>query len=122
MELNGGSRGARLARLKIWQISCVAGALSATSLAAIHQVAVSGLSFATPNARVADAFSAIPLNMTAVLADLRAELPEVETKIRYKSIGQRDCCGRIQRRRGGCAILRCDRFAAASANAGDCET
>ena len=80
MELNGGSRGARLARLKIWQISCVAGALSATSLAAIHQVAVSGLSFATPNARVADAFSAIPLNMTAVLADLRAELPEVETK------------------------------------------
>ena len=79
MELNGGSRGARLARLKIWQISCVAGALSATSLAAVHQVAVSGLSFATPNARVADAFSAIPLNMTAVLADLRAELPEVET-------------------------------------------
>jgi hypothetical protein len=80
-----GEAAGRLARLKIWQISCVAGALGATSLAAIHQVAVSRLSFATPNARVADAFSAIPLNVTAVLADLRAELPAVEAKFDTRS-------------------------------------
>jgi hypothetical protein len=46
--------------LKIWQVGCFAGALIATSLAAIHQIAVSRPSIATPNARVADAFSAIP--------------------------------------------------------------
>src|ERR1700704_5466986 len=54
---------ARLATLKIWQASCVAGALTATSLAVIYQVAVSRPSVVTPNARVADAFSAIPLNV-----------------------------------------------------------
>jgi hypothetical protein len=61
--------------LKIWQASCIAGALTATSLAAIHQIAVSRPSVATPNARVADAFSAIPLNVTTVLTNVRAALP-----------------------------------------------
>jgi len=61
--------------LKIWQISCLAGALSAGSLAAISQIAASGPSVATPNARVADAFSAYPAKLTTVLANLRAELP-----------------------------------------------
>ena len=65
----------RLATLKIWKISCVAGALGATSLAAVHQIAASHPSVATPNARVAEAFSAIPLNATAVLANLRAAFP-----------------------------------------------
>src|SRR5246127_5648242 len=71
----GNRAAARLATLKIWQASCIAGALTATSLAAIHQIAVSRPSVATPNARVADAFSAIPLNVTTVLTNLRAELP-----------------------------------------------
>ncbi len=61
--------------LKIWQASCIAGALTATSLAAIHQNAVSHPSIATPNARVADAFSAIPLNVTTVLTNALAALP-----------------------------------------------
>src|SRR6201981_4117970 len=73
--MNGGTAAARLATLKIWQASCIAGALTATSLAAIHQIAVSRPSIATPNARVADAFSTIPLNVTTVLTNLRAELP-----------------------------------------------
>src|ERR1700756_5653272 len=63
------------ATLKIWQVSCIAGALTATSLAAIHQIAVSRPSGATPNARVADAFSGIPLNVTTVLKNARAALP-----------------------------------------------
>jgi soluble lytic murein transglycosylase-like protein len=71
----GNRAAARLATLKIWQASCIAGALTATSLAAIHQIAVSRPSVATPNARVADAFSAIPLNVTTVLTNLRAALP-----------------------------------------------
>src|SRR3977135_1095 len=71
----GNRAAARLATLNIWQASCIAGALTATSLAAIHQIAVSRPSVATPNARVADAFSAIPLNVTTVLTNLRAELP-----------------------------------------------
>jgi transglycosylase-like protein with SLT domain len=61
--------------LKIWQIGCVAGALSATSLAAINQIAASRPSVATPNARVAEAFGAIPLSAAAVLTNLRAALP-----------------------------------------------
>ena len=61
--------------MKIWQISCLAGALGAGSLAAISQIAASGPSVATPNARVADAFSAYPAKLTKVLANLRAELP-----------------------------------------------
>jgi hypothetical protein len=69
---NGGGAGATL---KIWQVSCVAGALTAISLAAIHQIAISRPSLATPNARVANGFSAIPPNMTTVLANARAALP-----------------------------------------------
>src|SRR5215831_5174469 len=49
---------------------------AATPLAAIHQIAVSRPSVATPNARVADAFSAIPLNVTTVLKNVRAALPD----------------------------------------------
>lgn len=63
------------ATLKIWQTSCVVGALTAISLATIYQIAVSGPSVATPNARVANAFSAIPLNVTMVLAKASAALP-----------------------------------------------
>ncbi len=48
---------------------------AAASLAAIHQIPVSRLSVATPNARVADAFSAILLNVTTVLKNVRAALP-----------------------------------------------
>ncbi|MGX9432434.1 MULTISPECIES: transglycosylase SLT domain-containing protein [Bradyrhizobium] len=62
--------------MKIWQASCVAGALIATSLAAICQIAVSLPSVATPNARVADAFSAVPLNVTRVLTNALAALPD----------------------------------------------
>jgi hypothetical protein len=60
--------------LKIWQVTYIAGALAATSLAAIHQIAVAR-SAATPNARVADAFTAIPLNVMAVLKNASAALP-----------------------------------------------
>jgi soluble lytic murein transglycosylase-like protein len=73
--LNGGTAAARLATLKIWQVGCFAGTLTAAWLAAIYEVAVSRPIIATPNARVADAFSAIPLNVTTVLTNLRAELP-----------------------------------------------
>jgi hypothetical protein len=73
--LNGETAAARLATLKIWQASSIAGALTATSLAAIHQIAVSRPSVATPNARVADALSAISLNVTTVLTNARAALP-----------------------------------------------
>jgi hypothetical protein len=81
--LNGETAAARLATLKIWQISCVAGALGATSLAAIHQIAASRPSVATPNARVAEAFNAIPLNATAVLTNLRAALPAPATDAKF---------------------------------------
>jgi hypothetical protein len=56
---------------------------AATSHAAIHQIAVSRPSVATPNARVADAFGAIPLNVTAVLTNIRAELPAPVTKAKF---------------------------------------
>jgi soluble lytic murein transglycosylase-like protein len=56
---------------------------AATSHAAIHQIAVSRPSFATPNARVADAFSAIPLDVTTVLTNLRAELPAPAIKAKF---------------------------------------
>src|ERR1700693_6482614 len=79
----GNRAAARLATLKIWQVSCIAGALTATSLAAIHQIAVSRPSVATPNARVADAFSAIPLNVTTVLTNLRAELPAPAAEAKF---------------------------------------
>jgi len=70
--LNGETPAAGLSTLKIWQISCIAGALSVTSLATTHQFA--GPNVATPNARVADAFSAMPPNVT-VLANLSAAFP-----------------------------------------------
>jgi hypothetical protein len=82
-ELNGETAAARLATLKILQVGCFAGALIATSLAAIHQIAVSRPSIATPNARVADAFSAIPLNVTSVLTNLRAALPTPVIKAKF---------------------------------------
>jgi soluble lytic murein transglycosylase-like protein len=73
--------------LKIWQVSCIAGALTATPLAAIQQMAVSRPSIATPNARIADAFSNIPLNGTTVLTNFRAELPApvIEAKFDTRS-------------------------------------
>ena len=60
---------------------------ASTSLAAIHQIAVSRPSVATPNARVADAFSAIPLNVTKVLTNARAALPApvIEAKFDTRS-------------------------------------
>jgi hypothetical protein len=60
---------------------------AATSLAAIHQIAVSRPSVATPNARVADAFSAIPLNVTTVPTAVRAPLPvpAIEAKFDTRS-------------------------------------
>jgi transglycosylase-like protein with SLT domain len=61
--------------LKIWQASCIAGVLGATALAAIHQIAVPRPSIATPNARVADAFGAIPLNVATLLTNAGAALP-----------------------------------------------
>src|SRR3979411_3039935 len=80
--MNGGTAAARLATLKIWQASCIAGALTATSLAAIGQIAISRPSIATPNARVADAFSGIPLNVTTVLPNgaPASPSPAIETK------------------------------------------
>ena len=80
--MNGGTAAARLATLKIWQTSCIAGALTATSLVAIGQIAVPRPSIATPNARVADAFSGIPLNVTTVLSNAGAAFPApaIETK------------------------------------------
>jgi Transglycosylase SLT domain len=84
----GGTAAARLATLKIWQVGCFAGALIATPLAAIHQIAaVSRPSAATPNARVADAFSAIPPNATTVLTNALAALPApvIEAKFDTRS-------------------------------------
>src|ERR1700761_7643601 len=78
--MNGGTAAARPATLKIWQASCIAGAL--TSLAAIGQIAVPRPSIATPNARVADAFSGVPLNVMTVLTNAGAAFPDpaIETK------------------------------------------
>ncbi|MCP3476198.1 transglycosylase SLT domain-containing protein [Bradyrhizobium sp. CCGUVB1N3] len=85
--MNGGTAAARLATLKIWQASYIVGALTATSFAAIHQIAVSRPSIATPNARVADAFSAIPLNVTTVLKNAAAAFPTpvIEAKFDTRS-------------------------------------
>src|ERR1700692_2560498 len=78
----GGPRPRGWRHLKIWQASCIAGALTATSLAAIGQIAVPRPSIATPNARVADAFNGIPLNVTTVLTNAGAAFPSpvLETK------------------------------------------
>jgi hypothetical protein len=77
-----GAAAARLATLKIGQASCIAGALTATSLAAIGQIAVPRPSIATANARVADTFSGIPLNVTMVPTNAGAAFlgPAIETK------------------------------------------
>jgi hypothetical protein len=50
-------------------------------------IAVSRLNVATPNARVADAFSAMPLNVTTVLTNVRAALPTpiIEAKFDTRS-------------------------------------
>ena len=50
-------------------------------------IAVSRLNVATPNARVADAFSAMPLNVTTVLTNVRAALPApvIEAKFDARS-------------------------------------
>jgi hypothetical protein len=85
LELNGEAAATRQATLKIWHVSCVAGALIAASLAAIHQIAVLGPSVATPNARVADAFGAIPRNVPTVLTNLRAAFPVVEAEVDTRS-------------------------------------
>jgi hypothetical protein len=82
-NLNGETAAAGLSTLKIWQIGCIAGALSATSVAAMHAFAVSEPGVATANARVADAFSAMPRNATRVLTNLSAAFPApaVEAKV-----------------------------------------
>src|SRR6516162_9186148 len=53
----------------------------------IAQIAVSRPSVATPNARVADAFSAIPLNVTTVLTNAGAAFPTpvIEAKFDTRS-------------------------------------
>ena len=60
---------------------------AATPLAAIHQIAVTRPRVATPNARVADAFSAIPLNVTTVLTAVRtaSPAPAIEAKFDTRS-------------------------------------
>lgn len=73
--MNGGTAAVRLAILGNWPTNYVAGALGVISLAAIHQIAASRPSVLAPNARVAGAFSALPLNATAVLTNLSAAIP-----------------------------------------------
>jgi soluble lytic murein transglycosylase-like protein len=51
----------------------------------IAQIAASRPSVATPNARVADAFSAIPLNVTTVLKNVRAALPAPVIEAKFAS-------------------------------------
>jgi soluble lytic murein transglycosylase-like protein len=72
----------RPATLKIWQIGSLAGALIAGSLAAMHQFAASEPSVATPNARVADTFRAMPSHVTTALADFRAAFPALAAEAR----------------------------------------
>ena len=66
--------------MKIWQVSCVVGTLIATSLVAIHQIAASRAELATPNAIVADAFSAMRLDMMTILTKARAAYPTPATR------------------------------------------
>jgi len=72
---NFGERCGAVIALKILQASCIAGVLGATLLVASHHIAVPRPSIATPNARVADAFSTIPLNVTTLLTNAVAALP-----------------------------------------------
>jgi soluble lytic murein transglycosylase-like protein len=70
--------------LKIWQVGGFASALIATSLAAMHHFAASEPGVTTPNARVADAFSAMS-NVTTVLASFRAAFPAAAAEARADS-------------------------------------
>ncbi|WP_407176619.1 transglycosylase SLT domain-containing protein [Bradyrhizobium sp. STM 3562] len=56
---------------------------AATSLAAIDQIASSRPSITTPNARVADAFSAIPLNGTTAQTSVRAASPAAVIEAKF---------------------------------------
>jgi hypothetical protein len=49
----------------------------------IAQIAVSRPNGVTPNARVADAFSAVPLNVTTVLKNVRAPLPALVIEAKF---------------------------------------
>jgi soluble lytic murein transglycosylase-like protein len=71
----GETAAGRFGTLKIWQLSCVVSALTATPLAAMHQIAASRPSAAAPSAIVAEAFSAMSLNTTTVLAKVRVPPP-----------------------------------------------
>jgi soluble lytic murein transglycosylase-like protein len=84
---NFGERCGAVIALKILQASCIAGVLGATLLAASHHIAVPRPSIATPNARVADAFSTIPLNVTTLLTNAVAALPAsaIEAKFDTRS-------------------------------------
>lgn len=64
--------------MKVWQLGCMVGALAAIPLAAVHHMEGSRPSVATPNAVVADAFSAMELTM--ILANLRAAFPAPPVK------------------------------------------
>ena len=75
----------RPATSRIWQIGCLAGALIAGSFAAMHQFAASGPDIATPNARVADTFSALPSNVTTALASFKAALPNLAAEAKADS-------------------------------------
>jgi hypothetical protein len=61
-----------LGTLKIWHLSCVVGALTASPVAGIYQIAALRTNAVTPNTIVAAAFSAMPLNTTTVLAKVSA--------------------------------------------------
>jgi hypothetical protein len=60
---------------------------AAASLAAIDQIAISRPSAATPNARVADVFNAIPRNVTTVLKTVRSALsaPAIVAELRLSA-------------------------------------
>jgi soluble lytic murein transglycosylase-like protein len=83
--LIGETATARLATLKISQIGYFAGALIAISYAAMHQFAASGPNVATPNARVADTFRALPSNVTKALANFRAAFPGLAAEAKADS-------------------------------------
>lgn len=53
--------------MKVWQLSCFVGAMTALTVAAIFQMAAMRPRAAPPNAIVAAAFSAMPLNTTVVV-------------------------------------------------------
>ena len=72
-ETNKNDGGGAIGTVKVWQLGCMVGALAAIPLAAVHHMEVSRPSVATPNAVVADAFSAMELTM--ILANLRAAFP-----------------------------------------------